>query len=527
MTSSLDILGLEGVRALAAGETWARTTIRAEMAETPTCDKCGHVDQVTWWERWNTVTVADTPLRGRPAHILFEQDRFRCRRCKRDWIGRPPSFCPGQRQMTRRLARHIEDQVLRVPREHVAAATGIGPDAVDELANGLMDRLYERHRFPTPRVLGIDDLHLKKRIHIVFTDAERGHAIGIVEKSDKDSVARWLAANICADEVEVLVSDLHGLNITTARKSLPRALHIADRWHVQRAAQKALRRLLRHELGQIGAQAAKAEPDKSKRETTAFGARAANIRRNWDALIGRRPKQRVVAGQFPNMDLLGPILEQHVTISKAFYCRMALNDMYASVDVETARAHLDRFLRLAADEAIAARMSEARDLIEANAEIVLNYFRSFKTVPHGGVAGHTAGGIERRNQYIREAWRGGRGIAKLRHLSMLALYQPWHLDTDIVECGDPGCGRIEGPVSLIPGLRGQDPAQSPLPASAFRCVEHAALAADDRREAGAPEPGPAPGRPLVRTRTRTGRSIDVDQRALANDRDFLQPASAV
>lgn len=183
MGEAADILGLEGLRVLDVCETWQRVTVRAEHDQMPACEKCGLADQVTWWEPSNPVEIADTPLRGRPVTIMFSQDRFRCRRCNRAFTGRAEAFCTGQRHMTKRLHRFIEDRSFRFPRPQIALELGIGEDAVDEVVDPLVMRLFERHRFPTPRAIGMDDLHLNDRRYIVFTDAERGHAIGIIERA--------------------------------------------------------------------------------------------------------------------------------------------------------------------------------------------------------------------------------------------------------------------------------------------------------------------------------------------------------
>ena len=501
-----DIIGLPGLRVTDIDETWERVTISAELAYLPTCGRCQTSDSVTWWEPWNSLVVADTPIRGRPTSIMFLQDRFRCRACKRDWVGRLESFLP-ERAITRRAFRYIEDRSFRFPRAHIAREIGIGPDRVDEIIDPLADRLSKHHRFPTPRVLGIDDLKMNGKTYIIFSDAEAGHAIGMTEKGDGSTVAKWLKERLADHhKVEIVTSDLHKLNTTIKADFFASAVHVADQWHVIRACQTALRRVLRHELNDLDGRAKKAEPDRSKRETTALGSQATMIRQQWRRLIGRRTARQQKEGLFPDREELRPVLDQHERISKAFYARLALTDMYQASDLETARGHLETFYRKATDSKIKKAMADAVKRVRGHEEMVLNYFRVLEPNGVGELIGHSSGSVERRNQYIRESWRAGRGVTEPRYLSMLALYQPWHLDTDIVECGAADCANIEGPVSLVPGLIAQ-PVDGPIMApTSFRCRSCAASDAESALDRGRPlppAPGPALPEPFIRERRRT------------------------
>jgi transposase len=111
------------------------------------------------------------------------------------------------------------------------------------------------HHFPVPAVLGIDDLHTRKKIYIVVTDSTTGHAIALIPGGKFEDVRDELVKRRRMDlsRVRCIVSDMSGSNIKVATKLFKGkpAVHVADKWPVLRYVQKALSRVISQELDRL------------------------------------------------------------------------------------------------------------------------------------------------------------------------------------------------------------------------------------------------------------------------------------
>lgn len=491
----LSPLGLPSLTLLAERETWRRVRIEAEPADV-ICEKCGTATGLSDPQPWNPVTIADTPSRGRPTEIILTQWKYRCAPCRRGFVGQADDV-DGQRRMTKRLIRYIEDQSMRRPRSAIAKEVGISVDRVKALSNELADRLARHHRFPTPRVLGMDDLKLGKKIYTIFVDAETGQAVGLVPSGKAEQVEQWARANLDRERVRVLVSDLGGTNLamtcaspaSTGKRALradpappvfPNAMHVADRWHLLQACQKGMSKVIAQELRLLDDEAAALKASGVKKRLNEPRRKARTLRNLRPDLLGRRRRIPPAEQGMFDAQLLLPTLEQHERLGRAFWARIELAKVHRCSTSAAARAQLQRFYAAAEHASIADEMRKAVGRIRRNEESLINYFEAQARYPDVAASALTTSSTERRNGSVRSSWRGGRGVRRFNYLRMLALYGPLHLDVDIVECGNASCCNIEGPTRDAPGLIGQDPDHQLAARHALICGSCSATSASVR-----------------------------------------------
>lgn len=475
-----NFLGLPGLLVLGERETWDRVYFQAEVSEV-LCGKCGKADKLGDPALYLPVVINDTPARGRPAQIDVSQFKYRCRRCARTFVGRAPEI-DTRRRMTLRLIRYIQNSVMRRPRSDIAQEVGIEADRVKGIALALADRLSQ-HKFPTPRVLGIDDIRMNGKTYTIFTDSERGHAVGLIETAKRANIERWITENLEREKVDVVVSDLASTIAEAVRFALPDAIHVVDRWHVQQACQKAMSTVigqtlerLEKEGGDLKGAGVRAGANRPRRQ-------AKTIRNMRAELLGRGRRTRVEQAKLFDDQLLKPVLADHERIGHAFRARTALSKIYQAADEATAQEQIARFYAAAEHPAIADEMKGTVKRIRRHQRLIMNYFGALARFSDIPPAALTTSSTENRNGKLRRSWKAGRGVRNASYLRMLALYEPWRLDRDILLCGGEmngaACQNVEGPVSLVPGLIGQDPDQPVALPSDWRCAACRALSSVD------------------------------------------------
>lgn len=231
-----------------------RSTLRAA------CHHCGSLD----------VTPHATPLRrirdrscGYPVVLLWTQRRFACSDCARTCRERHPEVA-GRRSVTHRFRRLLFEASCGQPSSEVAAAESVSHYRVAEaFEHHALDELLAQEVVP-PRVLSIDESAFRKRFHFhtVLSDPERGRVIDLAEGRGKGAVFEGIARmdDQVRAAIETVVMDCHWPYRRAVEEALPRALIVADKFHVIRsvdaAAQRVRKRLgkrtYRQRIGHLG-----------------------------------------------------------------------------------------------------------------------------------------------------------------------------------------------------------------------------------------------------------------------------------
>lgn len=478
------VLGLTPADIIQTGEdvTWKRVRLIGEIHRV-LCPKCSCEDYLSDGRPTSTIVVADTPAHGRPCEIELHRYRYRCSACSYSFTANPSSI-HLKRRMTNRLVRYIEDRSPRETRTAIAQEVGLSEDRVTNVVRPLAKRLAQNHKFPTPRVLGIDDIKLNRKTYHVLTDAETGFAIGLIDSGESGKVLRWMHLNLEMSNIKIIVSDLGKAPLAVARRlpnavllhdsyRVPDSLHVADRWHVLKGCRAAAAKVFRQELAALEAEASQIRKAGILNAQNPAHAFAQLLKSHRIDLIGRRRKRNTVGEQtLIDEQSLHPVLTANRRISLAFYARVSLAKVYDAPTIERARIQLGTFYRQAGHHDVAAEFEPMIKQVHAHQELILNFVRARIRFPDIDPTAFTTSSTERRNGFIRWSWKSARGATDYEYLRLMALYQPWRLDKDIVECSEAGCSAIEGPVGLIEGLVGQDPAGPLTGPSGLHCVRH-------------------------------------------------------
>lgn len=209
--------------------------IRARYVGPASCPDCGG-DRLRSKGRY-VRRLRHSSFGVRPCFLELSVQKFKCRRCGRSFHQRVPgigerrrSTEPFRRQIVRAHEGGISQRTLAV-REKLGSAT------VERwYQEYLTIKVRERVDTPLPRILGIDEHYFSRKDGYATTFCNLGRrrvhdvALGRSEKA----LEPYLAAATGKEGVRVVCMDLSDTYRTIARKHFPRALIVADRFHVIR-----------------------------------------------------------------------------------------------------------------------------------------------------------------------------------------------------------------------------------------------------------------------------------------------------
>lgn len=478
-------LGFDDVELIDVEET--HTAVRATVIVTdkPACPTCGPHGRMESKGKTITHPLVDTTSRGKPTRLIVVKRRYRCLVCKRSVtqagppVGTGP-IKPGRKKVTGRLLRYIQNQVTKRPILQVAKETGVPVGTVRDIALELSDALEEHHRFPTPRILGMDGLKLNKTEYMVIGDADDGHVIGIVEPAKTVHVRKWMLKHAFdAGAVDVFVSDMHLVNKSLARNELARATHVADKWHIIHNFRPVLSRAVDIVVSDLRA----GNPSQGIAQNLPLAQniddlKGAIMSMDHSRLRKRRRGKRLKIGEQGDLNLtfdrdLKPYLDLPSldSVSRAYWARWELVMMYRCHQRAEAVEHFDRFMERIAPLLIDPRLGP--DVvaylkhISTNRKAVFAYFDWVRERPNGLVRGPTTNVLEQRNSMIRSIWRSGKGIKSLPLLRLRTVYHQWEIGADIVQCSASDCPKYHGPL-IGPRL----PLNKADQSTGWRCSTH-------------------------------------------------------
>ena len=217
------------------------------------CGRCGAAHHSFYDRKWHR--ARDLDCGDREVYLDFEMRRVACERCggvKRETL----DFLSSDPRYTRRFAMKIGAFCRAMTIRDVARHMGLDWHRVKELDKIYMREQLARAGHPQPRVIGIDEISIRKRhvYRIVVSDLEQKRAIWFGgdgrSEADMDQFYAFLGKKN-AKKIRLAVMDMWKPFRNSTQAHAPTADILFDKFHVLRHLGEALDKVRKQEYARL------------------------------------------------------------------------------------------------------------------------------------------------------------------------------------------------------------------------------------------------------------------------------------
>lgn len=218
--------------------------IEVELEQQPECCPCCGASRLHSKGRYER-RVRHLDLCGRPTRLWVHCRRYRCCGCGRTFVPRLPGIRPGYHS-----SEPLREQLYEQHHDGICAATlawrrRIGSATVGRIYAQYTERkARERLSLRCPAILGLDEhsLHRHQRFATTFCDLKNRRVFDISPGKSESDLQGFLSRLRGRDAVRIVCIDLSTSYRALVQRWFPRAMIVADRFHVVRV-------VMRHLLG--------------------------------------------------------------------------------------------------------------------------------------------------------------------------------------------------------------------------------------------------------------------------------------
>ena len=240
-----DLLQLEQILPIGMRGDGDQILILAENTAPPPvrCEKCGHAPLYKHGKR--RYTYADTPIHGKPVKVEIETRRYRCKACGTVVTLSSPSL-DDKRVATRRLVQYVQDRCFETTFTWISKEVGLALNTLKGIAQDYATHLEEWVELETPRLLGMDELHILDKPRCVLVNLEMRSMVEMLASRTKAHLTDYFQKLKDRDRIEWVVIDMWKPYEVVIGQQLPDARIVIDRFHVLKEASSRLDELRKH-----------------------------------------------------------------------------------------------------------------------------------------------------------------------------------------------------------------------------------------------------------------------------------------
>lgn len=209
------------------------------------CTHCGSLSTKVHQEETRSIRHLD--VWGKQTFLHFLSRRFKCEQCGRTFTEELP-FLDSQRRQSVAFEKHVYQACLSSNFKAVAVREGLSQSTVKEIFNFYAAMKHASIVSHTIRVLGIDELSIKKRHRqfvLVLSDIDRKCILAVLADREKKTLENWLEVLSRQEKksIRFVSIDMWAPYCQAARSKLPHAKVVVDRFHVMKQLNTRLTQL--------------------------------------------------------------------------------------------------------------------------------------------------------------------------------------------------------------------------------------------------------------------------------------------
>jgi len=173
----------------------------------------------------------------RPAYLHLQSHKYHCKSCGRYFNQRFPGIGKGRRSTEPFRRQIFQAHHAGISQRTLGERERLGSATVERWYQELLEvKVRERVNDPCPRVLGIDEHYFSRKegFATTFCNLGRRKVFDVALGRSENALQPYLAGLSGKDQVQVVCMDLAEHYRSLVREHFPKALIVADRFHVIR-----------------------------------------------------------------------------------------------------------------------------------------------------------------------------------------------------------------------------------------------------------------------------------------------------
>lgn len=213
--------------------------------EIAVCPKCGSMSQTIHDEEPRCVRHLD--IWGKRTFLHLLSRRFNCEECDKPFTEELP-FVECYRRHTIKFEQSIYESCISSDKKSVARNSGLSQSTVKDIVNRIGSLKAKMSSIYLTRVLGIDEISLKKRhkqFVLIITDIEKKCILAILPDRDKESLKNWIDSLTKEQRrsIHYVSTDMWVPYSQAVKDKLPHSILVVDRFHVMKQLNRRITQL--------------------------------------------------------------------------------------------------------------------------------------------------------------------------------------------------------------------------------------------------------------------------------------------
>lgn len=203
------------------------------------CTHCGSVGVKFKKHSVRLRDVVDIPSQGRRVLLRVKHRRYECTECGATFYELLNGI-DSCAKITNRLRDYIMEKAIKRTYEEVGEEVGLTGQTVKRYFQEVIAQVSIGKTLKAPKVLGIDEVFVRKRARGVFTDIEKGELMDMLPDDTKPTMRAFILSLEGYENIEAVTMDMKPAYRLIVEDVLPNAKAIIDRFHVIQAANRTL-----------------------------------------------------------------------------------------------------------------------------------------------------------------------------------------------------------------------------------------------------------------------------------------------